>query len=302
MHKPMPIRLALIGTGRWGSNILKTVSLIPNCNIVYQADRKWHTLLTKQDIDGVIIATPPSTHAAIALPFIRRGVPVFIEKPMTLSVKEARALAAAAKKSGSVVFVGHLYLYNPAYQTAKKLSKTLVGKPLLLLSEAGGNGPQRSDCSALWDYGSHSVYQVLDIVGAMPISVQAWGSASLRPKTTLWDTAQMKLTFKNGVTGFVLTSSVLSAKRTRLTLVGAKNSVVYDNVLPEKKVTLCKGAKLSYPAYVAGAPLPFELQAFVRTISKKTKPLSGVLEGLAVVQILDAAEKSIRAKGRAIGL
>ncbi len=289
-----------MGTGRWGSVILKTLHTIPSCKVAYQVTRDWRTLLTKNDIDGVIIATPPATHAQIALPFIRRGIPVFIEKPMTLNVREARKLVAAAKKSRSLVFVGHIHLYNPAYQETKKLSRTL-GKIRFLLGEGGSIGPFREDYSAMWDW-SHAVYLMVDIMGKMPQKVSAWAGASLRPKTKLWSSSQIKLDFKGGTTGYILSSSLLPQKRSRLTIVGEKSSLVYDDILPKQKVTSYQKNKVSFPPYKAAMPLTRELEAFLKGIKKKEKPVSGIAQGLAVVQILDAAERSIAHGGASIAL
>ena len=291
-------RLAVVGAGRWGSVVARVLGTIPQCELAYQVTREWRELLAKDDIDGIIIATPPSTHAAIGLPFIRKGVPVFIEKPLTLDMKDARALAAAAKKSRSAVFVGHIHLFNPAYVAAKKLAKNTR----LVLSENAGPGPHRPDYSAMWDYGSHGVYLLLDVVGMMPKKVSALASTTLRPKTKLWDSAHLKLEFKNGVVGYILCSSLSPQKRSRLTMVGEKRTVVYDDILPEQKVTLYENGGATNPPYTPAQPLTRELEAFITTIQKKSKPSAGILEGLAVVRVLEAAERSIRAGGKAVNI
>lgn len=296
-------RLALIGTGRWGTNILKTIAAMPDCELGYQVTHDWQTLLEKTDIEGVIIATPPSTHTEIALPFIERRVPVFIEKPMTLNVADAQKISDAAQKNNSLVFVGHIHLYNPAYQKTKELSKT-IGAIRTIVGEGANNGPYREDCSAMWDWAPHDISMMLDLVGELPMSVKAWGISSSRPGTNLYDTSQIKLNFSAGAVGLIFSSWLMPQKRKQLTVVGENGSVVYNDVLPEKKVTLFEegGAKISSPDYDSGMPLTLELKAFVRTIVEKEKPLSGVAEGLEVVQILDAAERSIAAGGTEVEL
>lgn len=293
-----PVRLAVVGAGRWGSVVARVLGTIPECELAYQVTREWKELLKHDDIDGVIIATPPCTHAAIALPFIKKGVPVFIEKPLTLTTKDAHALAAAAKKSRSAVFVGHIHLFNPAYTAAKKLAKNTR----LILSENAGPGPHRPDYSAMWDYGSHGVYLVLDVAGMMPKRVSALGSATLRPKSKLWDSAHIKLEFKNGVTGYVMCSSMMPQKRSRLTMVSEKQTVVYDDILPEQKVALFENGATTNPDYTPAQPLTRELEAFIDVINKKAKPRARLLDGLAVVRVLEAAEKSIRAGGKAVSI
>jgi UDP-N-acetylglucosamine 3-dehydrogenase len=297
-----PTRVAVIGVGRWGKNILKTLEAMPGCEVVYQVTHEWHTLLSNTDIDAVVVATPPATHAEIALPFIEQKIPVFIEKPLAAGLKDAQKIAAAAQQSGSIVFIGHIHLYNPAYQAAKEGSKN-IGAIRLLLGEGYNFGPYREDYSALWDYGSHDISMMLDLLGT-PESVAAWGSAVLRPGTTLWDIAKMQLNFKNGAVGYILSSSVMPQKRRHLTVVGELGSVVYDDTLAEKKVMLYKktdGApEVSHLAYEAGSPLTLELQAFLDVIKTNTQPKTDVAAGLAVVAVLDAAERSIKNGGAVI--
>ena len=268
----------MIGTGRWGKNILNTLGTLPE------------------------VATPPATHAEIALSFIERRVPVFIEKPLAASLEDAQKIAKAAQQSGSLVFVGHIHLYNPAYQATKEQSKH-IGPVRLLLGEGYNLGPYREDYSALWDYGSHDLSMMLDLLGT-PESVAAWGTATLRPGTTMWDTAQIQLNFKNGAVGYILSSSVLPQKRRHLTLVGERDSVVYDDTLAEKKVMLYKKTdvvlEVSYPAYAPGSPLTLELEAFLHAIKTDTKPHTDAAAGLAVVVVLDAAEQSIKNSGVAV--
>ena len=297
------VRIALIGAGRWGKNILTTLESFPECEIAYVETRDYRTLIDKTDIDGVVVATPGSTHVEVALPFIKRGLPVFIEKPFTTSLADAKRLQEAAEESGSLIFVGHLHLYNPAFIKTKELLGS-IGTVRLLVGEGANNGPYREDCSAMWDWAPHDISMMLDIMGEMPTSVAAWGVATLRPGTNLYDTSQIKLIFPNGVVGLIFSSWLMPQKRKRLTVVGEKSSVVYDDVLPEKKVTLFEenGAKVSSPAYGPGMPLTLELQAFIHVITEKEKPQSGVAEGLQVVRVLDAAERSIAAGGVAITL
>ncbi|MDZ4226177.1 MAG: Gfo/Idh/MocA family oxidoreductase, partial [Patescibacteria group bacterium] len=76
-----PVRLAVIGRGRWGKNIIKTLEAMPGCVVAYAVARNYTELLKKNDIDGVVVATPSSTHAKVALPFIQKGLSTFIEKP-----------------------------------------------------------------------------------------------------------------------------------------------------------------------------------------------------------------------------
>ncbi len=300
------LRIALIGRGRWGKNIEKTLRALPQCTLAYVEERDYRALIPKNDVDVVIVATPGSTHARVALPFIKKGLPVFIEKPLTTNLRDAWKLTKAAEKSRSLIFVGHLHYYNPAYVKTKKLTQK-IGKIRFMVAEGSNNGPYRNDMSSLWDWAPHDIYMMTDLLREKPKSIQAWGTSSLRPKTALYDIGYIKLNFKNGVAGFIFNSWLFPEKRKKLTIVGEKSSIVFDDTAPQKvtlyenmgpKVTknsvTQKEPKMSYPKYDTASPLTVELQAFLNTVRNGIKPKTDIQEGLAVIQILDAVEKSIK--------
>lgn len=291
-----PVQLAQIGLGAWGKNIEKTLRSLPECTLAYTATEHWRELLEKNDIDGVVIATPPASHAEIAVAFLERGIPVFIEKPMTASLQDALLVESAAKKSGALVMVGHINLYNPAYQKAKELLPE-AGALRMLISRGHNWGPYRADYSAMWDWAPHDISMMLDLLRTTPERVSAWGVAPSRPGTKLWDYSHIKLDFPGGVTGSITSSWLMPQKCKQLTIVGEKKSIVFEDTLPEKKVALYQGAEATYPEYEAKMPLTEELAAFVRMVSVKEKPQSDLALGLSVVRILDAAERSIARGG-----
>lgn len=307
-------RLALIGAGRWGKNILKTLESFPECEVAYVETEDYRKLVDKTDIDAVVVATPGSTHAEVALPFIKRGLPVFIEKPFTTSLADAKRLEAEAEASGSTIFIGHLHLYNPPYVAIQKLLPT-IGKVRWIYAEGANNGPYRDDMPALWDWSPHDVVLMLDVFGSLPLSVQAWGASLLRPAARLDDIAFIKLEFSGGGVGFIFNSWLFPEKRKKVSIIGETSSIVFDDTA-EKKIALYENMgpdvagsvvtrnepSISYPIYGEGKSLELELKAFLRTVLEKEKPLSGVAEGLKVVQVLDAAERSIAAGGAAIEL
>lgn len=307
-----PVRVAVIGAGRWGKNILKTLANIPGCVVAYSTAREYKTLFDKDDIDAVVVATPPSTHAAVALPFLKKGLPIFIEKPLTLSSKEGSLLFNASKKYHAPVFVGHIHLYNPAYQTTKKLISK-AGKLRIMVGEGASNGPFRDDYSAMWDWAPHDLSMMLDIAGK-PTRVQAWGESVARKNSRLHDFTIMKLSFPSDLIGVIHSSKISPEKRRKFTAIGSKNSVVYDDTLQEHKVALYSGhwptvskklvkenqPILSYPEYENASPLTKELEAFISMVKTGKKPKADIESGLAVVKILEAAEKSILAGGKIV--
>ncbi len=307
-----PLRIAVIGSGRWGKNIIKTLGSNPGCLVVYTVTRNYKELLKKEDIDAVVIATPPATHASIALPFIERRMPVFIEKPLTTSLSDAKRLQAASAKYKTPVFVGHIHLYNPAFIKAKELLKR-VGKLQMISGEGASNGPFRDDYSAMWDWAPHDLSMMLDLAGAKPLSVQAWGESLTRKKSRLHDFTIMKILFPSGLVGVIHSSKLSPEKRRKLTIVGSRSSIIYDDTA-EKKVTFFEDSGptissnkvkenqpiLSYPTYEAASPLTQELKAFLEMARTHKKPKTDLASGLEVVAILEAAEQSIKAGGKII--
>ena len=105
------LRLGLVGRGRWGRNIERTLATFADVTVIALSWREPPIL----DLDGVLVATPGATHADVALPYIEAGIATFIEKPMTTSVADAVRLVAAARRSGTPVSIGHIFLHHPAF-------------------------------------------------------------------------------------------------------------------------------------------------------------------------------------------
>lgn len=305
-----PLTLALIGTGRWGTNIRRTLADLPGCQLKYAETRGWRQLLGAPDLNGVLIATPGSTHAKIARPFIERGIATFIEKPLTTSLRDARALQRAAARSGALVVVGHVHLYNPAYTAAKHAARR-AGRIRFIMGEGMNNGPYRVDMSCLWDWAPHDLAMALHLLGTRPLAVQAQASALLRPRTRLYDMGSLHVRFAGGTEFFGVYSWLAPTKRKRFTIVGTTSAVVFDDTA-ERKVTVHRGLgprvrgrvvtrlepAVWYPPYGSTPALTAELRAFLTCIRTGRPPRSDLDQGLATVRILDAAERSIASGGR----
>lgn len=329
------LKLALIGLGRWGKHIQRTLKGINGVEVVAY-DRnppqpsfdptspQGYAGRGRGDIAGALIATPGSTHAEIALPFIRQGLPVFIEKPMATSLKHAQRLAVAAKKSGSQLFTGHIHLYNPAYLKLKALLPR-IGTVQAIHFEGLAPGPVREDMSVLWDWGPHGVSLMLDLLGKLPKEVQGWGpayapasaqgfggrsKASAGETRTFGHTAMAKLLFAREVTTTMHVSWVSPEKRVKLTVIGAKGALILDDTQPSHEASAGKlvagklvfyaGEKVSYPRYSAALPLTEELKAFIRMIKTGEEPKTGAQSGLDVVRVLEAIDRSIQLDGKKV--
>ena len=309
------LQIGQIGHGRWGKNIARTLREdIGDVTVHIASTPTQAKQLLKRPLDAAIIATPGSTHAEIALPFIGQGIPTYIEKPLTTSLRDAQKIAAAAKKSSATIFVGHIHLFSPAYQAAKQLARK-AGPIKSMHFEGMNNGPIRDDMSALWDWAPHDVAMALDLLNRTPRSVQAWGQKILRPRTNLYDTALLKLTFPKGVTVTIHNSWLSPEKRKKAIIAGSKDTIVYDDTA-DKKVTLYRSAgprvrgtkarerapRVSHPRYDLASPLEVELRAFLQTVATGKKPITDIEHALAVIKTLAAAERSMSRDGVRISL
>jgi predicted dehydrogenase len=177
------IRLGLIGVGPWGRNYARTIAECPNADLMAAATRNpasrallpagcdmvsdWRDLVARTEIDAVIIATPPRTHADIAIAALGAGKAVLVEKPLTQSVAEAHAIARAAQLSGRPVVVGHTHLFHPGF--VRLCQEVAARGPVRgIRASAGNHGPYRADVSVLWDWGPHDVAMACAALGAPP--------------------------------------------------------------------------------------------------------------------------------------
>ena len=282
------MHIALIGSGKWGTAIARTLDTFPDVKL---------TVVEKGNsppdgIDGVIIATPSATHAAVALPFIEQGIPTFIEKPLTTSIIDAERIREAVARSHTPVFVGHIYLYNPAFQKVKGLLPTL-GTLSYVLSEKMNYGP-RTDASVFWDWLPHDASMLFELFGT-PQTVQAWGIARAGANDR-YDMATIRFTFENAPASVSIISWLSPEKRKHMTFVGEKGALVFDDGA-EKKLILYRGADVTYPEYESELPLTRELRVFIDSVRHKSFTSDGLTMGYRIVSLVAAAEASARAGG-----
>lgn len=288
------ITLALIGIGRWGKNYISTINNLSSCKLPekFIKTSNYKELFAFDNIDGVIIATPSSTHFKIAKEFLGRGFNVLIEKPMTTSYRDALELFKIARKYKNIVMVGHIYLYNPAFLLVKKLIKS-IGKIKYISTEGMNYGPIRTDVSALWDWGPHDISMAISLLGSLPQEVSAEG----------YDMCNLKLKFPNDIFVFVNIGWLSPVKKRNMTIVGEKGTIIFDDTI-EKKIAVIRNLKTkeaNYPSFPKGSPLTFEISNFVEQIQNKGKVNKSSLKmGLDVVKVLEACEKSIKLNGKII--
>ena len=335
-------RLALAGCGYWGSKharILHAADGVDELVLVdsredrlrsltrsYKVSRCYPALeAALEHVDAVVVATPPSTHVALALAAIEAGKHVLVEKPLALTSAGARRLVSAATEAEVVLMVGHTFEYNPAVRKLAELVRAKELGDLYYLDSARLNlGLYQSDVNVILDLAPHDISIVNYVLDRKPVAVQAW--ASRHAHRQLEDVAYLRLYYDECLDGGGLTANIHVSwldpcKVRRITAVGSKKMAVYDDLAAEERIrVLDKGVCLalesgdltqppmSYrygdivvPFVSPDEPLAVQDRHFVECIASGIHPLSDGEDGLSVVEALEAAELS-RKLGRPVYL
>lgn len=297
------IRLGLAGAGRWGKNIIRTIIKTPNASLTRLASRNpesknwvgqgclidtdWRALVVAGDLDGLIVATPPETHCTIALAAIDKGLSVFIEKPLSLDLGEARAIATAAKKRHVNILIDHIHLFHASYQLLKEQARVLGGITRIR-SEGGNNGPFRS-FDPLWDWGSHELSLILDLV---PEEGEVAWAKTLRKEALPEGSGglyEFEMLFPSGIRANSRFGNLMSGKSRRLEVDCPGGTLVMDDTGPYPLLKRYDGMESIFPVG-RSEPLAEALRVFVDGLRGIQSPFLGVDLGVRVTKYLQALE------------
>lgn len=325
--------LALIGCGYWGKNLARNFlrlgvlhtlcdssqTLLDGYGAEYKAVRKCHSLddvLNDPAIRKVAIATPAFTHFSIAQRALLASKQVYVEKPLCLSIPDAKELIALAESKGRVLMVGHLLQYHPyVVKLRQMIASGELGKLYYIASNRLNLGKIRNEENALWSFAPHDISVILSLAGQLPVSVQCNGEHYLTKGVA--DTTMTQMAFGNGVRAHIYVSWLNPFKEQKLTVVGSDGMVVFDDTKPwAEKLVLYKdyltwtdgqvpvAKKLSGMPVVVQEhePLLSECQHFVDCCENGGIPRTDGQEGLNVLRVLDAAQQSLQSEGLRISL
>jgi predicted dehydrogenase len=250
------VRVAQIGLGYWGPNLLRNLLNVAEAEVVAVADldsrrlaevalngraisttTDYQQLLERHDIDAVVIAAPAALHARMAHEALDAGKHVFVEKPLAMNVAEATGLVELAERHARVLMVGHTFLYNAAVRRLKQyVADGEIGEVLYLYAQRLNLGRVRHDVNALWNFAPHDVSILLYLLGQSPIEVSARGFSYLQPG--IEDVVFMTLVFAGGISAHVHISWLDPHKVRQMTVVGSRKMVVYDDVSADARLVL----------------------------------------------------------------
>jgi len=332
----MTVRIGLVGYGYWGLKVARTIHSIPEAELVSIADvdrtrlelackdyphvkpfSSHVDLLVDDDVDGIWVATPASSHFTVTAEALAHGKHVLVEKPMASNSEEALKMTEMAGELDLVLMAGHTYLYDPTIRILRRLvTEGRVGRVLYIESHRTGYGIFREDVDVIWDLAPHDVSIFRYLLGTDPISVCAWGNACLRPPNT--DVACLSFRFPQEIRTVVHVSWLEAAKRRQITIVGTKGMALFNNVGSNRSIRLYQAdldmltsastANLLHDrdahTEMRDCPVPpsdslvAECAHFVHCIQEQTPPLSTGYDGLCVVRALEAASNSLLNNGR----
>lgn len=311
MTADTPLRLGMIGAGRWSVAYLRTAQSMPHvCRIVAVARRTaqpleapfaaipvvrdWRELIATRDMDGLIIATPPFCHAEPALAAAQARIPVLLEKPMTLDVAEARAIHAAVREHKIPALVDHTQIFHPAYRS---ICKAMRSKTVHIESLSGDWGPFRAEYSSLWDWGSHDVAMTLKLVGEVPSGIRAIRLEARSVEIGVGERFRLELQFPSASSAVLEFGNTLTEKTRRFLVSDGRRRLLYDDWRPPRLFQA--GPSYSVLAPVAGStralpcneelPLSVALREFCERVKRVNVSTDSIQFGLHVVEVLAEA-------------
>lgn len=335
------IRVAVVGYGYWGPNLARNFAETPGAELVAVCDTRASNLdsvrtrfpfakcttdfdevCADPGINAVVIATPVSTHAPLALKALRAGKHVLVTKPIAATSADARAMVEEAEKLGLVLLVDHTFVYMGAVQRVGSLVRSGELGDLFYFDSVRVNlGLYQRDVSVLWDLAVHDLSIIGSWVDAEPRAVSCIASGHVKGHPQ--DVAYLTLLYDDDFIAHVNVNWLSPVKIRRTLLAGTKKMVVFDDLDPVEKIKVYDRGITHKPELVGTDLVPLayrrtgdiwmpqfdltealrvEAEHFVRCVTEGERPLSDGRSGLRVVQILEAAEKSILDGGRAVPL
>ena len=273
-------------------------------------------VLTAGAVDAVVIATPTKTHHDLARRALSQRLHAFVEKPLATSTAECEELIELAREMNRKLFVGHTFLHSsPVAKLKEMVSCNEFGEIYYMSSTRLNLGPVRHDVSALWDLAPHDVSIMLDLMKSPPVAVSCSGLAYLN--RSIHDVCTLSISFDNNRMGIIHVSWLDPHKKREMTVVGSKKMAIYNDLEPLEKIKVYDNGveykngssaagdtygdfKVSYrygdmysPRIVEVEPLKSELTSFIDCIAYDATPHTDGRNGLDVVRVVEAADRSL---------
>ncbi|OHA04006.1 MAG: hypothetical protein A3J10_03435 [Candidatus Sungbacteria bacterium RIFCSPLOWO2_02_FULL_54_10] len=324
-----PLAFGVIGAGYFGKHYVRLLQDMPGAVLRAVADRSGravgesgvllslnvrrytdaHDVLSDSSIDCVVIATPASTHHALALAALSAGKHALVEKPMAMNMEEAEDIRKAAEKSKTIFMVGHQYLYHDYVRVLKqKMDEGLLGAVRYVHAEHFSFGPIRPGIGCFWEMAVHEC-AIIDFLFSPGAVRDATGRSVDFLQSGREDFASAQITFENGLTAAITVSWFAPEKIRRITIAGDRGMAVFDDRREEKLKFFLRpypipdgedtssafmafsASEIMTPAVAAREPLRNQLDHFISCVRTGTEPASGISHGMRVMRLLDATRR-----------
>jgi predicted dehydrogenase len=327
------IGIAVVGAGAWGKNHIRVFSEIQDIHLKYICDsdpvrlKRLQNVYTQSkmveniapilqdpEIKGIVIASSAISHFSLAKEALIAGKDVLVEKPMALNVQDAGEMVKIAEERARILMVGHLLIYHPVFDRLKEMIEAgELGKVHYIYTQRVNLGIIRQDENALWSFAPHDLSVILKLIGDAPIVVSANGESYIQ--NGIEDVVFVSLHFADGKMANIHLSWLDPHKIRKITIVGSKKMVVFDDVEASEKLKVYdKGVRspsydtygeylslrfgdITIPNIKMVEPLRAEAEHFIHCIETREKPKTDARDGLEVVKILVAAQESLKQKG-----
>ena len=333
------VNIAVVGVGGWGKNLARNYYQIPEADLRYVCDldpkrldevgqlypgtgttNSFDEVLSDDDVQAVVIATTGPTHYKLAKQALLADKDVYVEKPMVLEVDQAVELTDLARDKDRIIMVGHLLEYHPVVTELKKMiDNGELGKVYYIYTQRLNLGTVREDENALWNFAPHDISVILHLLGKEPTDVSARGQSYLQDG--IEDVVFLSLTFADNSMANIHVSWLDPHKVRKVTIVGNSKMAVFDDLEANEKLRVYdKGAEFSdeydtfaeylglrfgditIPYVKSGEPLRTECLHFLDCVRTRNQPLSDGNDGIRVIKVLDAAQRSLKNNGEPVSL
>ena len=316
-------KVAIIGSGYWGKNLIRNYHQIGALRLICERNETllqhfkemypdvetcvaYNDVLSRENIDGIVIATPAETHYNLAREALLAGKHTYVEKPLVLDEKMGEDLISLADKNKRVLMVGHLLQYHPAFVKLKKMAADgELGRINYIYSNRLNLGKIRREENILWSFAPHDISMILSLAGEDPVSIHATGGNYLHNRIA--DVTTTHLEFPSGLKAHIFVSWLHPFKEQKLVVVGDKKMAVFDDTQAWEDKLLLYPHQISWennaPVPVKGTPervevlhnepLKLECRHFIDCINTGKLPMTDGAEGLRVLKVLNAAQQSL---------
>ncbi|MFL2580183.1 MAG: Gfo/Idh/MocA family protein [Parvicellaceae bacterium] len=333
------VKVGIVGFGYWGNNLVRNFNNLPSCEVKYVCEKKplnakkcsslysninvvddLNILINDDEVDAVVIATPVNSHYNLAKKALENNKNVLVEKPLTSSFKEAKELIELANKKGKLLMVDHTFLYTGSVMHLKSLvEKNAMGDIQYFDSTRINLGLFQHDVNVLWDLAPHDISICNHILNLKPISVQAVGIS--HTKNNIENIAYLTLKYEKNIIAHFNCSWVSPVKIRQMLIGGSEKMVVFNDMEPTEKIKIYdtgyqyqtdeqrndilvdyRTGDINVPKIKMTEALSLMAEDFINSIENNTTPISNAQLGSDVVEILEAAETSIKKGGKEIKL